>query len=617
MNFLACLGLLLSSQSALSFEWREEPKRVFFIAFLVLSALISLPLQAAEPVKTVRWSMLSAETTFDPAKATDLYSNTINEAIFDPLLTYDHLARPAKLIANTAVAMPEVTENGAVYTFKVRPGIYFADDPAFKGKKRELTAQDYAYAIRRLYDPQLKSGWLWYVEGKIAGGDAAMAAAKKTGKFDYDAPITGLETPDRYTLRVRLTQTDYNFLYVFATVQLGGIAREVVEANLVDPGAHPVGTGPFILKDWSRSSRMTLVANPNYREHYYEAQPTDEPASQKIYREMKGKKLPQIQRVEITVVEEAQPRWLTFLNGDTDYANAPNEFAGSAFPNGKLAPYLVKRGMVGERFVEMDLVYSYFNMDNPMLGGTQPSQIALRRAIWLAYNTEEEIMLVRNGGAVAAQSPIPPGVEGYDPKFINPSAQYNPAKANALLDLHGFTKRDTDGYRLKPDGSPLVLNMASEPTNIYKQFDELWKKCMDAVGIRYEVRKGRWPELNKESKAGKLSMWQLAWSGDYPDAENFLQNLYGGNIGSSNDARFKNAEFDKLYEAARKMPPSPERNKLYWEMNRILAVYVPWIPHTHRIRSEIWHPWVLGYTKHPIFNAPWLFMDIDESKRPK
>ena len=199
---------------------------------------------AIDKVKTSRFAFLIAETSFDPAKVSDLYSNIINEAIFDAPLTYDFLARPAKLIPNTTIAMPEVTDSGKTYTFRFKPGIYFADDPAFKGARRELTSYDYAYSLKRFYDPQLSSPWLWYVEGKIIGGDEAMAAAKKSGKFDYDAAIAGIETPDKYTLRIRLKDTDYNFVYIFGTVQTGAVAREVIEANATDPGAHPVCTVP-------------------------------------------------------------------------------------------------------------------------------------------------------------------------------------------------------------------------------------------------------------------------------------------------------------------------------------------------------------------------------------
>ncbi len=583
-------------------------------ALCVLLIAFSLAAVAA-PVKIVRNAFLSAETTFDPVIVSDLYSNTINEAIFDSLLTYDFLARPVKLVPNTAVAMPEITEQGKVYTFKIKPGIFFADDPAFGGKKRELTSQDYAYTLRRLFDPKNRSPWLWFVDGKIIGGNEA-AAATKSGKFDYDQPIAGIETPDKYTLRLRLKETDYNFIYIFATVQTAAMAREVVEKYLPDAGAHPVGTGPFRIAEWKRSHRIVLEANPNFREVFYDADPGDEPLMKAIHTRLKGKKLPLVQRVEVTIVEESQPRWLAFLNGETDYMNAPTEFAGIAFPGGKLAPNLAKLGITGQRMVEQDLVYTFFNLDHPVVGGYTPEKIALRRAIALAYNYHEDINIIRNGGAIKAESPVPPDVQGYDPAFKSPQMTYDPARARALLDMYGYTDRDGDGYRENPDGKPLSVELSSQPDTTSKQFDELWKKNLDAVGIRSTFNVGKWPDINKQAKAGKVQMWQLGWSADYPDAENFFQNLYGPNTEAGvNYAHFKNAQFDALYERARKMPSSPERTAIYNEMSKLVAVYTPWMPQTHRLRSELSQPWLVGYVRHPIMNAPWLYVDIDESKR--
>ena len=584
-------------------------------ALYVLLVAISLATVAA-PVKTVRHAFLIAETNFDPVTVSDLYSNTINEAIFDSLLTYDFLARPVKLVPNTAVAMPEVTEQGKVYTFKIRPGILFNDDAAFAGKKRELTSHDYAYTLRRLFDPKNRSPWLWYVEGKIVGSDEVVAAAKKSGKFDYEQPIAGIETPDKYTLRLKLKDTDYNFIYIFATVQTAAMAREVVEKYLPDAGAHPVGTGPFRIAEWKRSHKIVLEANPDFREVLYDAEPGDDPEMKAIHAQMKGKKLPLVQRVEVTIVEESQPRWLAFLNGETDYMNAPLEFSGIAFPGGKLAPNLVKQGIKGQRVVDPDLVYTFFNLDHPVVGGYTPEKIALRRAIALAYNFHEDINIIRNGSAIKAQSPVPPGVQGYDPMFKSPQSTYDPPRAQALLDMYGYVDRDGDGYRETPDGNPLAIEISSEPDSTSKQFQELWKKNLDAIGVRVKFYVAKWPDINKQAKAGKVQMWQLGWTADYPDAENFFQNLYGPNTEAGvNYAHFKNAQFDAFYERARKMPSSPERTAIYNEMSKLVAAYAPWMPQTHRLRSELSHPWLVGYARHPIINAPWLYVDIDESKR--
>jgi oligopeptide transport system substrate-binding protein len=591
----------------------------FFAHWLTVIACVAPSLTLvdaiAAPIKTIRHAFLIAETEFDPARVSDLYSNTINDAIFEPLLTYDYLARPAKLKPSVAAAMPEITEEGKLYTFRIRPGVFFADDAVFGGKKREVTSADFAYAIKRLYDPANRSPWLWYVEGKIIGGDEAMEAAKKRGKFDYDAPIAGLETPDKYTLRIRVKETDYNFLYIFATCQTGAMAREVVEKYGADVGAYPVGTGPFKLTEWKRSHKIVLEANPNYREVFFEAEPpADDARGQEILKQMKGRKLPMVQRVEVTIIEESQPRWLAFLGGETDYENVASDFVGFAFPGGKVAPFLSRAGIAGEQFVATDLVYSYFNLDSPVVGGVTPDKIALRRAMAMAYNVGEEISVIRTGGAVRAMSPIPPGVAGYEAGFKLVENEFNPTRAKALLEMYGYVDRDGDGYRETPEGKLLVVEIANQPDQLSSQFGALWKKNMDAIGINVEFRIAKWPDLNKAAKAGKLQMWQLAWSADYPDAENFFQSLYGKNE-ELNYARFRNAKFDALYEQARKLPPSDERNKLYAEMKRIIAVYVPWMPQTHRLRNEVWQPWLIGYKKHPIYNQVWMYLDIDESKR--
>ena len=185
------------------------------IALLVSTAAAASLAAAPDPRKVVRTAYPSAESKLDPAAESDEASGSISHAIFDPLLTYDFLARPAKLKGNTA-SLPEIADDGATFTLRIRPGIFFAPDPAFGGRPRELTAHDYVYSIKRLLDPKLRSQWLFLVEGKIRGGDAAMKAAKESGRFDYDRPIEGLQALDRYTIRIRLANSDYSFPYVLA-----------------------------------------------------------------------------------------------------------------------------------------------------------------------------------------------------------------------------------------------------------------------------------------------------------------------------------------------------------------------------------------------------------------
>ena len=584
------------------------------LALLFLSLLFTVGAHAADMNKVLRLGFPTAETGFDPIAVSDLYSNTIIEAIIEPMLGYDYLARPVKLVPLTLSEMPAVSENGSSYTFKLKQGIVFADDPAFKGKKRELAAQDYAYSIRRLFDPALRSPWLFLLDGKIIGMDEVVAKAKANNKFDYDAPIAGLEVVNRYTLRINLKEPDYNLLYILAMPTLGALAREVVEQYGDDISGHPVGTGPYELKNWVRGHKMILEANPKFRESYFESEPGNDAINQNIAARLKGKLLPIIGRVEVTVIEESQPFWLAFLGGELDLSGIPGEFVNQVIPGGKLIPSLAKKGIRHYQSAEPDLTYTFFNMDDPIVGGYSKEKIALRRAISNAYNTPQEIQIIRKNQAIQAQSPIAPGVAGYDPRFRTDYNQYNPAKAKALLDHFGYKDRDGDGYREMPDGKALAIEQASVAGGDSRQFDELWKRNMDAVGIKMTFKKAKWPELVKASKLGKLQMWGAAWIADYPDGENYLQLLYGKNE-DANTARFKLPAYDKLYEQVKRMPDSPERTKLYQEMSKLVLVYAPWKLGVHRIANSVAQPWVSSLKRHPIMHAPWKYLDIDLEKR--
>ena len=582
-----------------------------------LAALCFAEGAALAQQKVLRVAYLIAETNFDPAFVSDLYSNNICEEIFEAPLTYDFFARPAKLKPQTLESMPEISDGARTYTLRFKQGILFADDPAFNGKKRELTAADQEFAFKRLMDPKGSSPNLWLIEGRIAGVEEAIAKAKKDGKFDYDAKIPGLEVVDRYTLRIRLTKPDYNFLYILAMQNIGAQAREVVEKYGGDIGAHPVGTGAYRLAEWKRSSRIVLVKNENFREVIFDSEPpADDPLSRQLYAELKGKRIPQVDRVEISIIEEAQPRWLAFLNKESDWINVPPEFINMALPLGKPAPWIAKRGIRYMADIDADITYLYWNMKDPVFGGYTPEKVALRRAVSLAYSNDDEIFLIRNGGALEAQSLLPPGILGHDPKF-NIGKTYDPARATALLDMFGFVDRNGDGYRDMPDGSPLTFVYATTPDQTSRMYTELWKKNMEAIGLRMEVEVAKWPELRKKSKLGKLQNWHLAWSADYPDGENFYQLLYGPNCGSSNDGCFQLAEFDALYEKAATFPPGPERTQIYNQMARLMAVYAPFKLHSHRKRNQLVQPWVLGWRRNPFLHEGYKYVDIDVQRRAK
>jgi ABC-type transport system substrate-binding protein len=590
---LACLGGPAAAQGPATVEAKVQAKG-----------------QAKGQEKVLHMFLSTGETGLDPAVASDNATLSLLENLFDPLLRYDYLARPATLRANTATAMPAISSDGMTYTFRIRPGIHFTPDPAFKGIKREVTAADYVYSLKRLYDPALRSPWAYMFEGKIAG-DAALRQ-----RFDPDVPVAGLQAIDRYTLQIRLAAPDNNFLFYLATAASSVVAREVIQAYPGQAGNHPIGTGPFMLGQWKRSDRIVLLANPASTA-VFQATPGDNPADQAIAAALNGKRLPRVDRVEVRIAEEFQGRMLGFLNGEYDYLEQiPESMTEMVVHDGSLKPELAARGIVLSRFPVLQTYYMWMNMTDPVVGGYSRDRIALRRAISMSYNSAEDIALLKKGFAIKAESPLPPNVRGYDPHYRSP-VPYNPALANALLDRHGYQQRDPDGFRRAPNGTPLTLTMHSEATVGGRLRDELWRKCLNAIGLRVLFKSDKKTEIIKASRLGTVQMFESNWIADFPDGDNFYQLLYGPNAGRANYARFNLPAYNVRYEKARLLQDGAERNTLYFELNQLLHAYNPWVPLTHVLSGDLRHPWLKNYKRHPVEFTNWRYLDVDVAQRAR
>jgi ABC-type transport system substrate-binding protein len=565
--------------------------------------------------KVLRLPLVTPETVFDPVQLnSDASTSTIISHIFEAPLAYDYLARPARLVLATAAAMPEVSSDAKVFTVRLSPGIFFADDPAFKGKPRELTAADYAYAIKRFYDPKYNSGDLYIFETlKLPGLGALRERALKdrSKPFDYDSEVEGLKVLDRYTLRITLGVANPRFLHILADPSYcGAVAREVVQHYGDEIGAHPVGTGAFRLKSWRRASRVVLERSPGWRGSTYQGTPADEPLAREIAAQLAGKTLPLVDEIVLDVVEEDQPRWLSFLNGQYAWLALPGPYASVAAPNGELAPYLARRGVRLQKSLRPDMGMSFFYMEHPLVGGYTPDKVALRRAVALAFDGDAYIRRVLGGLAIPAQSVVAPFTSGYDPAYKSEMSDYDPARAKALLDLYGYIDRNGDGWREQPDGAPLVLQMATQSDQRSRTSNELWRRCMSAVGLRMEFEVATWPELLKRSRAGTLMMWGYAWGATSPDGGYFLSTAYGPNASESNDPRFKLAAYDRLYERVLSMPDGAEREAVMRQAKDMLVAYMPYKSHSHRIALDLVQPGTQHYWRHPFMRDIWRFVDV-------
>ncbi|HUP98403.1 MAG TPA: ABC transporter substrate-binding protein [Usitatibacter sp.] len=580
--------------------------------------VLALAAHAADPRKVIRVASPSAEKGFDCVQESDENTGTICDNIFDALLQYDHLARPVKLQPRAAAALPEVTDGGRTFTFRIKPGIFFTPDPAFNGARRELVAADYVFSLKRMLDPKVRAQWSFLLEGKVVGMDKLVEDAKRTGKFDYDAPIEGLQAPSKYEFRLKLVDPDYNMLYILAMPATAAMAREVVERYGAAIAEHPVGTGPFKLGRWRRSSLVVLDANPDFREEYFQSAGGEDERDAAIAKRLEGKRLPLVGRIEYSIIDEHQPRFLAFLNNEHEYIRPlPVEFIDKALPGGNLAPDLARRGIEVRPDEVAWITYTTFNMQDPVIGGYTPEKIALRRAMQMGYPIDDEIAIIYKNQALKVHSYIAPGMAGYLPE-TSPTLDYNPAKAKALLDMYGYVDRDGDGWREMPDGSPLTVDQASVPEGRSRERNKLWARAMADIGVRMTFNKvEKLPELRRQAQLGKVQSFTYGWIADYPDGENFLQLFTTKSIGGANYTMFSNPEFDALYERIRTMPDSPERTALYRRMVHILWVYGPWRVNSMMRGAILIQPWVLNYKKHPFAHAPWRYLDVDLEKMPR
>jgi ABC-type transport system substrate-binding protein len=377
--------------------------------------------------------------------------------------------------------------------------------------------------------------------------------------------------------------------------------------------AHPVGTGPFRLAQWRRASRIVLERNPRFREQRFAGEaPADDPQLQAAAARLAGARAPLLDRLEFVIIEEAQPRWLAFLGRETDSLDLPPLFADLAMPGGELAPFLRRQGVTARRELSPSVAHTFFNFDDPMVGGYAPEQVALRRAIALAWDDAAYVRLHLRGQAAVAHSMIPPHCYGYDPALRTELGVSNPARAQALLDLYGFVDRDGDGWRERPDGSRLELRMAFGTDQRSRAQSEMWLKMLSAVGIRLRIEVGPFAELIRRALAGQLMIWGFQWGAGTPDGDFFLGLAYGPNAEQSNDARFRLPAFDALYERQRVLPDGPERLALMHKAQRLMLAYVPYIAHYHAILTELRHAHVWGVPNHPFARDWYRWVGVDD-----
>lgn len=552
---------------------------------------------------------------FDPIRSGDVETAIAVGKIYEGLLQYSYLERPYRVEPSLAESLPDVSPDGLVYTFKIRKGIYFQDDPCFTnsaGKGRELVARDFVYSLKRVADIKSESTGYWIFNERIAGLDAFRKASASSKVTDFDADVEGLQAPDRYTFRLKLLKPYPQLLWTLTMNYAFVVPREALEYYKGDFVNHPVGTGPYILKSWRKNYRLEYTRNPKWAEtgrvELYPSKGAPGDAEKGLLADA-GKRLPFIDRIISFVITDPSTQWLKFVTGEIESSGVSRDNWDAVVMGGRgLTESLVKMKVKLFTAPSLDTAYFGFNMDDPIVGSNKK----LRQALSCAFNTGEWINY-NKGHVVRAVGPIPPGVAGYVDK---PSPYpFDLDRARKLLAEAGYPEGidEKTGKRLQ---LTILVGSGSDP-DIREQMEVICS-FMKKIGVILTADYNNWPSFLEKIERRQAQMYRLAWIADYPDAENFLQLFYGPNSSPNpNHSNYVNPEFDRLYENIRTMPDGDEKTGICVRMAEIIIEDCPWIFLHHTVSYGLNHHWVNNFKPNDFPYGMDKYRSVDVNARRK
>ncbi|UCV24205.1 ABC transporter substrate-binding protein [Ferribacterium limneticum] len=625
----------------------------------------------------------------DPARSYAEDEVTFTGQIYEPPLQYHYLKRPYELIPSTVEQVPvprfydaagrELPHDApveriaeSVYELKLKPGIRFQPHPAFAlnshgqpeilakneiAKRqtmadfpavgtRELSADDYIYQIKRLAHPHLHSPIFGMMADKIVGlkelGDSLQKAAKDKPAsewLDLDAyPLSGVEKVDALTWRIRIKGKYPQFLYWLAMPFFAPVPREV-DRFFSQPGMAeknltldwwPVGTGPFMLSENDPNRRMVLSRNPNFHGQTYpcEGEPGDRAAG---LLDDCGKPLPFLDQAIFTREKEAIPYWNKFLQGYYDASGISSDSFDQAVRvnvggDVALSDEMRDKGIRLLTSVKSSTFYMGFNMLDPVIGGLSPRATKLRQAISIAIDQEEFISIFQNGRGIAAQSPLPPGIFGFEAgeqgidstvyDWVDGKPKRKPVEvAKKLVAEAGYPNG-----RDEKTGDPLVVNLDTTGGGMGEKSRLDWLTRQFAkIDVQLVVRSTDFNRFQDKIRKGNVQLYYFGWNADYPDPENFFFLLDGNESkvakGGENASNYANPEFDRLFLRMKNMDNTPERLAIVRQMNTILHHDAPWVFGLHPKSYTLSHRWLRNRKPSDVGNNTLKYQRIDTAER--
>lgn len=532
--------------------------------------------------------------TLDPILASDNYSTEVIQNIYEGLYHFHYTKRPYQLEPLLAESLPQIDKTKKIITIKLRKNARFQDSPIFKnGKGRLITIDDVIYSWKRTCSPQSGSVNSWIFDNKIIGlEDWKKQINKNPTNFKND--ILGFKKIDSQTLQIKLTKPNYQFLLQLTHAGASIVPHEAVEYFKNDFATNPVGSGAYKIEKWIRGNEISLIKNGNYTD----AISFEDTGN--INEKNNSHKLSLTEKVIIKFFQQEQTMWLNFLKGYIDHATRiPRDFFDSVVKNGKLSPEYENKNLNLQINPNLDVTYIGFNHEHPLLKNKK-----IRQALVSAFNNKLSLEVIHKGRGILAESPIPPGLEGYSSIFKNPYA-YNFMRAQKLIN-----ESQVDKAKLVLDYDFPGLSSSHRQFAIFNA--EMFKK----LGFKVNLNAGSWPEFEQKIKTKSSMLFDMSWSADYPDAENFFQLFYCKNISPGpNSFNYCNKEYDAMYEASLFLEPGHLRELHYKKMISLLTEDAVAIFNVHRSDHTISHHWLKNFRKDKMIKDFYKYLRIDFSQK--
>jgi ABC-type transport system substrate-binding protein len=611
--------------------------------------------------------------------------------IYHPPMGYHFLKRPYELVPLAAEDFPGVTfldDAGNVvaeddealaftrYTITIRRDERYQPHPAFardaagnplylfdraadgaryrqipdfpRTGHRPVKANDYVYGIKRLADPLNGSPMLGFMSQYIVGMKAfseRLVAVERDGWLNLDDfPMEGLEVIDDNTFTITIMGRYPQFVYWLAMHFFSPIAPEVdrfyhnpgfAERNLTLDW-WPVGSGPYMMVENNPNSAIVLERNPYYREDYFptEGEPGD--AEQGRLADA-GRRIPFVDRAVYRLEKEVLPLWTKFLQGYYDRSGEVHGNTNSVFdqafvvgPDGvQMSEDVADHGITMSPDVKPGIYYYGFNMKDPVVGGYTEEKRKLRRALQIAFRTEDYLNIFYKGNGIVAHTLIPPGIPGHleGEAGINPyifdwvdgEAVRKPIEtARQLLAEAGYPNgRDAR------TGEPLKIFIDVQSQAIGSTSMNWIDRVFSEIGVQVEFRPADWNRTREKLLTGNTQIYSHGWLADYPDPENFLFLLYGPEsplvckCDGANNSNYANPEYDELFRRVRVLPPGEERDTLVARMVELFRRDAVWLYVYYPKDIYLNNSWVYNAKRHGISKATLKYLRIDSEERAR